>query len=306
MTSGAQANPLSAQIDRFVNNRLKTEKRYSTHTLTAYRRDLERFASWCTEQQITDWGRVDSECIRNFSSRIHRQGLHGRSIARGLSALRMFFKFLLQEKLVTRNPVQDVPAPKSAKKLPSVLDIDQITHLLAIKGNDPLSVRDRAMLELVYSGGLRVSELTGLDLQSIDWSEGMLRVKGKGEKDRDAMIGRKALQALQEWMAVRSQFCKSTEQALFLNNRGTRLTERSVQLRFERRAQEQGLDRHVHPHMLRHSFATHMLEASGDLRAVQELLGHASLATTQVYTHLDFQHLAKVYDAAHPRAKKKK
>jgi integrase/recombinase XerC len=306
MTSGAQANPLSAQIDRFVNNRLKIEKRYSAHTVNAYRRDLERFASWCAQQQITDWNRVDSECIRNFSGRIHRQGLHGRSIARGLSALRMFFKFQLQEKQVTRNPVQDVPAPKSAKKLPSVLDVDQITQLLAIKGNDPLSLRDRAMLELVYSGGLRLSELTGLDLESVDWSEGMVRVKGKGEKDRDAMIGGKALQALQEWMAARGQFCKPAEQALFVNNRGARLTERSVQLRFDRRAREQGLDRHVHPHMLRHSFATHMLEASGDLRAVQELLGHASMATTQVYTHLDFQHLAKVYDAAHPRAKKKK
>ncbi len=306
--SGAvRTNPLAEQIDRFVNNRLKIEKRYSAHTVNGYRRDLERFAEYCAEQGITEWNRVDNLCIRNFSGRIHRSGLHGRSIARCLSAVRMFFKFLLQEKQVTHNPAQDISAPKSAKKLPSVLDVDQIEQLLTIRENDPASVRDRAMLELVYSAGLRVSELVALDLNDLDLAEGTLTVQGKGGKTRIAMIGRKAAQALRDWLGTRREFCKSDEQsALFLNNRGTRLGTRGVQLRFDQRAKRQGLDRHVHPHMLRHSFATHVLESSGDLRAVQELLGHANIATTQVYTHLDFQHLAKVYDAAHPRARKKK
>jgi integrase/recombinase XerC len=299
-------NPLVAHIDRFI-ARLKIEKQYSGHTLNAYRRDLNRFAEYCAQLPVTEWERVDSECIRNFSSRIHRQGLHGRSIARCLSAVRMFFRFLLEEKHGARNPAQDIRAPKAAKKLPAVLDTDEIGQLLNVKASDPASLRDRAMLELMYSGGLRLSELTGLDVQSIDWSQGTVRVKGKGDKDRETMIGRKAAQALEAWLAARHKFCKSAdEQALFLNNRGVRLGARGVQLRFEQRAKEQGLDRRVHPHMLRHSFATHMLESSGDLRAVQELLGHANIGTTQVYTHLDFQHLAKVYDAAHPRAKKKK
>lgn len=305
-SDAAQADPLSPQIDLFINF-LRIEKQYSPHTLNAYRRDLESFAEYCRKSGISDWKQVDSESLRGFSRRTHSLGLQGRSIARGLSAVRVFFKFLIKESWVTHNPVQDVSAPKSAKKLPSVLDPDQVEHLVAIRDNSPLGARDRAMLELVYSAGLRVSELTALDVQSIEWSQGTVRVSGKGGKEREAMIGRKALQALEEWMSVRHRFCRSSaEQALFLNNRGERLSVRSVQLRFEQRAKEQGLDRHVHPHMLRHSFATHMLESSGDLRAVQELLGHANLATTQVYTHLDFQHLAKVYDAAHPRAKKKK
>ncbi|HEX5056211.1 MAG TPA: tyrosine recombinase XerC [Gammaproteobacteria bacterium] len=306
-TPAGAITPLSAHIARFI-ARLKFEKQYSPHTIDAYRRDLDSFAGYCAQLEIADWERLDSECIRNFSSRIHRGGLHGRSIARRLSAVRMFFRFLQQEKFNVRNPAQDVRAPKSDKKLPSVLDVDQIEQLLNIKGNDPVSLRDRAMLELMYSGGLRLSELTGLDVQSIDWSQGTVRVKGKGDKDRDTIMGRKAAQALQAWLSVRHVYCGKSvdEPALFLNNRGRRLSERSVQLRFEARAKEQGLDRHVHPHMLRHSFATHVLESSGDLRTVQELLGHANIGTTQVYTHLDFQHLAKVYDAAHPRAKKKK
>lgn len=305
-TVAAQANPLSVHIDRFIAH-LRIEKRYSAHTIVNYGRDLNCFADYCAKSGIADWERVDSECIRNFSSRLHRLGLNGRSIARSLSAVRMFFRYLLQQKSGAQNPAQDVRAPRSEKKLPSVLDADQIEQLLNIKGNDPVSLRDRAMLELMYSGGLRLSELTSLDVQSIDWSQGTVRVKGKGDKDRDTIIGRKAALALEAWLAARRTFCKSAaEQALFLNNRGARLSERGVQLRFEQRAKEQGLDRHVHPHMLRHSFATHMLESSGDLRAVQELLGHANIGTTQVYTHLDFQHLAKVYDAAHPRAKKKK
>ncbi|HEY3486910.1 MAG TPA: tyrosine recombinase XerC [Gammaproteobacteria bacterium] len=305
MTAAAQPNPLSVQIEDFITP-LQIEKRYSAHTVNAYRRDLERFAEYCAQLQIGSWDQVDSECIRGFSSRIHRLGLQGRSIARCLSAVRMFFRFLLERKLVAANPAQDITAPKSARKLPSVLDVDQIEQLLAIKGNDPVSIRDRAMLELMYSGGLRVSELTALDLNDLDLKEGTATVAGKGGKTRIVMIGRKAAQALIEWLPIRMQFAKSgDEQALFLNNRGARLSDRSVQLRFDYRAKEQGLDRHVHPHMLRHSFATHVLESSGDLRAVQELLGHANIATTQVYTHLDFQHLAKVYDAAHPRAKKK-
>jgi integrase/recombinase XerC len=305
-TPAAGINLLSPHIDRFI-TRLKFEKQYSPHTVNAYRRDLDSFADYCAQLEIADWARVDSECIRNFSSRIHRGGLHGRSIARRLSAVRMFFRFLQQEKLNIQNPAQDIRAPKSDKKLPSVLDVDQIEQLLNIKGNDPVSLRDRAMLELVYSAGLRVSELTALDINDLDLAEGTLMVLGKGGKSRIAMIGRKADQALREWLSERQSFGKSgDEQALFLNNRGARLSTRGVQLRFEQRAKAQGLDRHVHPHMLRHSFATHVLESSGDLRAVQELLGHANIGTTQVYTHLNFQHLAKVYDAAHPRAKKKK
>jgi integrase/recombinase XerC len=305
-SAAVQANSLSPLIDLFINF-LQVEKQYSPHTIKAYRRDIESFAEFCGKQQISNWQQVDSECLRSFSRRIHGLGLQGRSIARCLSALRVFFKFLQREAQVLRNPVQDIAAPKSAKKLPSILDPDQIAQLVTLRDTSPLGMRDRAMLELVYSAGLRVSELTALDIQSIEWSQGTVRVRGKGGKEREAMIGQKAIQALEEWMSVRRELCKTADnQALFLNRQGERLSARSVQLRFDRRAKEQGLDRRVHPHMLRHSFATHLLESSGDLRAVQELLGHSSLATTQVYTHLDFQHLAKVYDAAHPRARKKK
>jgi integrase/recombinase XerC len=296
--------PQTELIDRFIRS-LQIEKRYSPHTLSNYRRDLMRLLAYCTRQGLA-WSQIDGQTMRLFAASIHRGGLHGRSIARCLSAARSFFRFLIREGVMEHNPAQDLPAPRSEKKLPSVLDVDQIEQLLSIPGDEPLTLRDRAMLELMYSAGLRVSELTALNLPDLDLAEGTLSVHGKGDKMRIAMIGRKAAQALLAWLAVRGPLCKTTEDtALFLNNRGTRLTQRTVQLRFEYWAQHQGLDRHVHPHMLRHSFATHVLESSGDLRAVQELLGHANIATTQVYTHLDFQHLAGVYDAAHPRAKRR-
>jgi integrase/recombinase XerC len=299
-------HPQVGHIGRFIRF-LQIEKRYSPYTLSNYGHDLQRLAAYCMRQDVDDWARVDNQTIRLFAAAMHRAGLHSRSIARCLSAARSFFNFLLREGAVGHNPALDIAAPRGEKKLPSVLDVDQIEQLLSIPGDEPLILRDRAMLELMYSAGLRVSELTALNLPDLDLAEGTLNVRGKGDKMRIAMIGRKAGQALQSWLAVRGPLCKAAgEMALFLNNRGTRLTQRTVQLRFEHWARRQGLDRHVHPHMLRHSFATHVLESSGDLRAVQELLGHANIATTQVYTHLDFQHLAGVYDAAHPRAKRRR
>ncbi|MBA3581526.1 MAG: tyrosine recombinase XerC [Gammaproteobacteria bacterium] len=285
---------------------LRIERRYSPHTISNYQRDLIHFTDYINQLPRAQWCDITHHDVRSYAARCHRQGLNGSSIARHLSTVRGFYKFLLREGLAKHNPAVDILAPKSAKKLPNVLDVDQIHQLLDHKPDNAADIRDWAMLELMYSGGLRLSELTQLDIHDIDLTAGEVRVQGKGSKERDAIVGAKAVTAIKLWLQQRQQWqTADTGAALFINQRGKRISARGVQQRFDQWAIKHGLDRNLHPHMLRHSFATHMLESSSNLRAVQELLGHADISTTQIYTHLDFQHLAKVYDAAHPRAKKK-
>ena len=283
---------------------LKSEKRYSSHTLDNYQRDISYFNEFCHSQSVNDWPSVDSQHIRNFVSQMHRKGLSGKSIQRQLSSLRSLFRFLLKHHKVKQNPVTGVSAPKSPRKLPEVVTPDVLDHLMDIDLTDPLAVRDKAIMELFYGCGLRLSELVGLDLSSIEWPGQTLIVLGKGRKQRRLPFGEKAVQALRHWIQVRVQFANEAEQAVFVSNRGQRISPSSIQQRLKKWAREKGIEQRIYPHLMRHSFASHILESSHDLRAVQELLGHANLTTTQIYTHLDFQHLARVYDAAHPRAKK--
>jgi integrase/recombinase XerC len=243
--------------------------------------------------------------VRRFVAQLHARGLNGKSLARALSAWRGFFKFLARDHCFQQNPCAGVRAPKAAKKLPRALSPDEAGQLMAIDAAGPLALRDKAILELFYSSGLRLSELTALAPEDVDFDDATVRVTGKGAKTRIVPVGSHALAALRAWLIERERLAAAGEAALFVNNQGRRLSARSVQLRIERWALKRGLGRRVHPHALRHSFASHVLQSSGDLRAVQEMLGHASISTTQVYTQLDFQHLAKVYDAAHPRAKKR-
>jgi integrase/recombinase XerC len=296
-------------LTRYLNH-LSQERRLSPHTRAAYARDLHALAAFCDRQGRADWPELSAHDVRAFAAACHRQGLSGKSIQRRLSAVRGLFEYLLREGRVGANPAQDIRAPKSERRLPSVLDVDQMGRLLGIptREDDPLTVRDRACMELLYSSGLRLSELTGLDLPALDLAAGLVSVTGKGRKTRVVPVGRKARDALHDWFAVRSTLLTpgSEELAVFLGRNGRRLSPRAVQQRLDLWARRQGLDGRVHPHRLRHSFASHLLESSGDLRAVQELLGHADISTTQIYTHLDFQHLAEVYDRAHPRAKRRK
>lgn len=243
--------------------------------------------------------------MRRYVARLSKDGLGGRSIARHLSAIRRFYTFLLREGLARDNPALDIRAPKSGRRLPKVADVDQLSHLLDVNPDDPLEVRDLAMFELLYSSGLRLAELAGLDLIGLDLRGREIRVLGKGNKERILPVGGKAVLALNRWLEQRPEFANEAETAVFVSQRGNRLSRRSIQARLARWGTVQGADQRLHPHLLRHSFASHMLESSGDLRAVQELLGHADIATTQVYTHLDFQHLARVYDQSHPRAKRR-
>jgi integrase/recombinase XerC len=295
----------TAWLQRFETY-LRDERRLSPHTLSNYRRDLLGVKAFCDTQDIADWQQLQPAQVRAYAAQQHRQGLSGRSVQRKLSALRSFCRFLVNRGELKHNPAQDIRAPKTPRKLPHSLDVDRLQSLLEIKTDDWLSQRDVTMMELMYSCGLRLAELVGLDLQQVDIQGGEARVLGKGNKTRIVPIGRKAREALKSWLPVRALHSADGENALFINRRGTRLSARSVQQRFKRWALLHGVDSNLHPHALRHSFATHVLESSGDLRAVQELLGHANLSTTQIYTHLDFQHLAQVYDKAHPRAHSKK
>ncbi|GAB4349920.1 MAG: tyrosine recombinase XerC [Gammaproteobacteria bacterium] len=299
--------PQAAQwLDRFIQH-LQHERRVSPHTAKNYRRDLNSLLAFCREQSLTHWRELDSHRVREYVARLHRQGSGPRTIQRALSAIRSFYHYLLREGEVGHNPAVDIPAPRAPRKLPRTLDVDQVAGLLDIKGDDPLTCRDRAMMELVYSSGLRLAELVSLNVDDIDLADATLRVTGKGNKTRILPIGRLARTALRSWLQCRAEFKPdATEPALFLSRRGKRLSPRSFQERLKTWARRQGTAGKVHPHMLRHSFASHLLESSGDLRAVQELLGHADISTTQIYTHVDFQHLARVYDKAHPRAKKAK
>lgn len=293
-----------AWIDKFTGH-LEFERRLSTLTCKHYRRDLDALAQWCDEAGLDRWSDLDSEHIRAFSGTCYRRGLSARSIQRRLSAARTFYRYLLREKHVRRNPVESVPAPKSPKRLPGNLDADRMARLLDIPGEGPLVDRDRAILELLYSSGLRLAELVDLDCGDVDTRDATVRVTGKGNKDRIVPVGRMALAALAKWSKSRQALAPADEQALFVSNRGSRLSPRSVQARVAHWARRQGIDAKVYPHLFRHSFATHLLESSHDLRGVQELLGHANISTTQVYTHLDFQHLAQIYDKTHPRARAK-
>lgn len=291
-----------ADLARFYDY-LSAEKRYSSHTLVAYQRDLQRFTDFCGE--ISHWDAIDQKQIRAFVARQHRQGLGGKSLQRQLSSIRSLYRFLCRHQLASSNPAQGVPAPKAAKRLPKTLQIAELSQLLENRDDSPLAVRDFAMMELLYGCGLRLAELSGLNLQAIDWQQKVLTVTGKGRKQRRIPFGTKAASALKKWLPQRLLMLKQDSPALFISQRGLRISHSSIAQRLKKWALAQGLGSHLHPHKLRHSFASHLLEASSDLRAVQELLGHANLSTTQIYTHLDFQHLASVYDQAHPRAHKK-
>ena len=323
----AGPDPLLARF--FVH--LADERRLSPHTLSNYRRDLERISCWRLEQGIEAWAGLGDEAVRRYIAARHRKGIGGRTLARELSALRTFFGFLLRERLVSHNPARGLRAPKSARRLPGSLDADTLSALLDKEpvigasadvkvgagpaadnegdkevDNEPLTLRDTAMVELLYSSGLRLAELIAIDVRDIDPVDATLTVVGKGSKTRRVPVGKAALQAIAAWHAVRPLLAARDEPALFVSSRGGRIHPRTVQARLKRWAQQRGSGRNLHPHLLRHSFASHLLESSGDLRAVQELLGHADIATTQIYTHLDFQHLAQVYDQAHPRARKRR
>jgi integrase/recombinase XerC len=294
-----------AELAAFL-TRLKTERRVSPHTVEAYARDLNALLGFCQRESIASFATLDSFVVRRFAAESHRRGLSARSVARRLSAVRTFLNYLIETGLVKSNAGVHVQAPKAPRRLPATLDADQVASLLAIRGDDPVTQRDRAMLELFYSSGLRLGELVGLDLVDVDAADRTVRVLGKGSKTRVVPVGKHALAALRAWLAVRGQLAKHGETALFVGSRGRRVSPRVVQRRVNEWARRQGTPTSVHPHMLRHSFATHLLESSGNLRAVQELLGHASLSTTQMYTHVDFQHLANVYDKAHPRARRRR
>lgn len=284
---------------------LSRERRLSPHTASNYARDLRALAEFAERGGIGEWTSLDSQHIRVFAAREHAAGLGPRSVQRRLSAVRGFFNYLLRERVVKSNPAVDIRAPKAAKRLPGTLDVDQISQLLEIPLDDALAVRDKAIMELFYSSGLRLDELVSLDLGQLDLADRTVRVLGKGRKQRIVPVGRKAEAALRAWLRERAALARPDETAVFVGRNGGRLKHRAVQTRIAYWARRQGLPLHVHPHLFRHSFATHLLESSRDLRGVQELLGHADISTTQVYTHLDFAHLARTYDASHPRAKRK-
>ena len=284
---------------------LETEKRYSQHTVENYSKDIDDLESFCSAKKINGWDEIKPHHLRTYASQIFIDGLGARSIQRKLSAIRSFMNYLVRENLLRTNPADGIKTPKAPKKLPGVLDVDQINQLLNIKETDPISLRDKAIMELLYSSGLRLAELVALNPIDLNIQDRSLTVIGKGNKKRMLPIGSKAIDAIKAWIQIRSQIAAPDEEALFVGNRGNRLSRRSIQSRINHWSKKNGLTQDVYPHLLRHSFATHLLEASGDLRAVQELLGHKDISTTQVYTHLDFQHLAETYDKAHPRSGKK-
>ncbi len=285
---------------------LRTERRLSPHTSSSYSRDLEAFVIFCDRQELAAWPVVDSFHVRTFAAGEHRNGLGPRSIQRRLSALRNFFNFLIREGELKSNPADEIRAPRATRRLPKTLDADRMTRLLSPPEDDPLARRDHAMMELLYSSGLRLAELVGLDLTDLDLGDRTVRVLGKGSKTRVLPVGRHAVSSLSVWLRDRAALASAGETAVFIGQGGRRLGVRAVQQRIDRAARRQGIDLKVHPHLFRHSFATHLLESSSDLRGVQELLGHSDIGTTQVYTHLDFQHLARIYDKAHPRARRRK
>ncbi len=295
------STPASA-LERYLSH-LRSGRRLARHTLAAYARDGRLLRELCGDRPLDALGAPD---IRRFIATLHGRGLAPRSLARVLSCWRGLFAWLARGREVAANPCAGVRAPRAPRRLPEVLSPDEAVRLVSFEDDSPTGACDRALFELAYSSGLRVSELTGLDLGAIDAATGEARVTGKGAKTRIVPVGAHALAALAAWLPLRAGRARPGERAVFVGRTGKRLTEREVQRRIKRRAAAAGLAMDVHPHMLRHSFASHMLQSSGDLRAVQEMLGHESISSTQVYTHLDFQHLAKVYDASHPRARRRK
>jgi integrase/recombinase XerC len=283
---------------------LNYERGLSPLTRESYARDIRQLIAL---SDGTDLNNLQNSHIRRHIASLHSKGLGGKSIARMLSSWRGFFDFLIQRKQFTNNPVNGLRAPKSAKSLPKALSIEQTIQLVDIKDNDILSVRDHAILELFYSSGLRLSEVVNLNIDQLDFAEGTVTVTGKGNKTRIVPLGNHAIVAIQSWLKLRTSLLNKNpnEKAVFISNHGKRISARNIQYRLKAWSIKQEINSSVHPHMLRHSFASHVLQSSGDLRAVQEMLGHANISTTQVYTHLDYQHLTKVYDTAHPRAKKK-
>ncbi len=294
---------MQTDLDAYFEH-LRTERQVSPHTLDGYRRDLVKVLTFCEKQQLVEWGQLKSPHVRQLIAEQHRHGQSGRSLARLLSSLRGLYRYLNQEGRCAHDPAAGISAPKGERRLPRLLDTDRAMQLLdGGVEDDFIGHRDQAMLELFYSSGLRLAELVGLNLDQLDLPAGLVQVQGKGNKARVLPVGRKAREALEAWLPVRA-LSNPPDGAVFVSQQGRRLGPRAVQLRV-RQAGVRELGQHLHPHMLRHSFASHMLESSQDLRSVQELLGHADIGTTQIYTHLDFQHLAKVYDQAHPRAKRK-
>ncbi|WP_168403593.1 tyrosine recombinase XerC [Erwinia amylovora] len=297
-------SPLLTATEGFLRY-LKVERQLSPLTQVNYRRQLSAIIVLLDELKVVEWARLDASLVRSLAARSTRSGLKPASLALRLSALRSFLDWLVSQGAIKANPAKGVATPRAARHLPKNIDVDEVNRLLEIDLNDPLAVRDRAMLEAMYGAGLRLSEMVGIDLGHLDLASGEVWVIGKGSKERRLPMGRTAVHWVENWLAMRELF-EPQDNALFLSNQGKRISTRNVQKRFAEWGVKQGVSSHIHPHKLRHSFATHMLESSGDLRAVQELLGHANLTTTQIYTHLDFQHLASVYDAAHPRAKRGK
>ena len=296
--------PLNQAVQQYLDY-LAYNKRYSSHTIDAYRRDIQRLIHTLEDLGHDTWVDTQADTIRAAMINARKADLAPKSIQRILSSWRSFFTYLLQQRLVKLNPVEGIKAPKSPQKLPNSLDPDQISQVLnaPIASEDPMAMRDKAMVELTYSCGLRVAELASLNVFDIDMTDASLIVTGKGNKTRQLPIGRQAITAISSWLQQRSQLKCLDANALFINHRGQRMGVRGIQMRMAKMSARHG--QHIHPHMLRHSFASHLLQSSGDLRAVQELLGHSNISTTQVYTHLDYQHLAKVYDQAHPRASSK-
>ena len=304
-----KTDTLPSAIAQYL-KQLQAARQLSRHTINNYKMDLKSFNEYCASLNIIHWHSVGSREIRQHIARQHRQGLSGKSLQRHLSSIRGFYNYLVKTQGAPSNPATDIRAPKTERRLPKTLDTDQVSQLLDLKGEDPLTIRDKAMMELFYSSGLRLSELVNADTHHYCDQEGTIRVTGKGNKERVLPVGRHAREAIRLWLQVRDHFLKAAPEkfhnpALFIGKSGQRLKQRSIQQRLKKRGLQQGADANIHPHMLRHSFASHLLESSGNLRAVQELLGHADISTTQIYTHLDFQHLAQVYDETHPRARKK-
>ncbi|PWQ92898.1 tyrosine recombinase XerC [Leucothrix pacifica] len=286
---------------------LRFERRYSQHTWENYQRDLLQFSQWLDKHaEVGSLNDVNEFSVRQWISQLHREGLKSRSLQRKLSSLRSYYQYQIKHKRLSLNPAIDVRAPRDTKPLPKTLDIEQVTQLLNIEGDDFISVRDKAIIELFYSSGLRLAELASLQMADIDLTGALVTVTGKGNKTRIIPVGSKAVEALKNWLVHRSLVNRKQLGDLFLSRQGSAISHRNIQLRMNHWQKKQGITQSIHPHKLRHSFASHLLQSSGDLRAVQEFLGHSDISSTQVYTHLDYQHLASVYDKAHPRARGKK
>ncbi|KII80256.1 tyrosine recombinase XerC [Vibrio renipiscarius] len=297
-------NSLQKPLERFYEY-LRSEKGLSLHTQRNYKQQLETMAQHLRSMGVNDWTQVDAAWVRQLASKGMREGMKASSLATRLSCLRSFFDFLLLRGVLSANPAKGVSAPKKKRPLPKNLDVDEVGQLLDVTDDDPLSIRDRAMMELMYGAGLRLAEMVSINLKDVSLFSGELRVIGKGDKERKVPFSGMAKEWVKRWLKVRSSLANSDENALFVSKLGGRISHRNVQKRMAEWGQKQSVASHISPHKLRHSFATHMLESSNNLRAVQELLGHENISTTQIYTHLDFQHLAEVYDQAHPRARKK-